>query len=72
MEWDPGFLARSPMFEPLRPHAPESFPETWPELPMLQQLLERRDPPVRVASGQHLPERARSQHRHAELLPAAE
>jgi hypothetical protein len=51
MEWDPNFLARSPMFEPLRAHAPESFPATWPELPMLQRLLERREPLVRVASG---------------------
>lgn len=51
MKWDPNFLACSPMFGPLRVHAPESLPETWPELPMLQRLLERRDPPVRVASG---------------------
>jgi hypothetical protein len=51
MEWDPEFLARSPMLEPLRLHAPESFPQAWPELPVLQQLLERRDPPVHVASG---------------------
>jgi hypothetical protein len=61
MEWDPEFLARSPMLEPLRLHAPESFPERWPELPVLQQLLERRDPPVRVASG--LPLRAVPQSR---------
>jgi len=56
MKWDPGFLACSPMLEPLRLHAPESFPERWPELPMLQLLLEQRDPPVRVATG--LPLRA--------------
>jgi len=51
MEWNPEFLACSPMFEPLRVHAPQSFPENWPELPMLQQLLDRRDPPVRAANG---------------------
>ena len=39
------------MFEPLRVHAPASFPGTWPELPMLQELLDRREPPVRVAGG---------------------
>jgi hypothetical protein len=51
MKWNPKFLACSPMFEPLRVHAPESFPEKWPELPMLQDLLDRRDPPVRAAIG---------------------
>ena len=63
MEWDPGFLACSAMFEPLRVRAPASFPEKWPELPMLQQLLERREPPVRVASG--LPLRVVPQPRQA-------
>jgi len=51
MEWDPHFLARSPMFEPLRVHAPGSFPDQWPRLPVLQSLLDQRDPPVRVAIG---------------------
>jgi hypothetical protein len=51
MEWDPHFLARSPMFEPLRTHAPEFFPAQWPGLPALQGLLDQREPPVRVASG---------------------
>ena len=63
MEWDPKFLARSPMFEPLRLHAPESFPGSWPELSMLQRHLERRNPPVRVASG--LPLRVVPQPRRA-------
>ncbi len=52
MEWDPHFLARSLMFEPLRAHAPESFfPDQWPGLPALQRLLDQRQPPVVVASG---------------------
>jgi hypothetical protein len=51
MEWDPGFLKRSPMFEPLRAHAPRLFPPRWPDLDELQQLLDGCDPPVRVASG---------------------
>jgi hypothetical protein len=51
MDWDPEFLARSPMFEPLRTHAPESFPGQWPRLPALQSLLDRHEPPVRTAGG---------------------
>lgn len=51
IDWDPGFLGRSPMFEPLRAHAPRVFPPRWPDLSELQQLLDGRDPPVRVASG---------------------
>lgn len=51
MEWDPNFLARSPMFAPLRAHVPALLPAQWPGLPALQDLLDRRDPPVRVASG---------------------
>jgi hypothetical protein len=50
MEWDPDFLARSPMFEPLRGRA-LSFTSQWPGLPALQSLLDLQDPPVRVASG---------------------
>ena len=49
-EWDAGFLARSPMLEPLRPHA-GMFGPAWPGLEHLQGLLDRRDPPVRTASG---------------------
>lgn len=51
MKWDPYFLARSLMFEPLRAHAPQSFPDQWPGLPALQRLLDQRQPPVVVASG---------------------
>lgn len=54
MEWDPNFLARSPMFGPLRAHAPASFPEQWPNLPVLQDWLDRRGTPVCVASGKPL------------------
>lgn len=53
MEWDAGFLARSPMFEPLRPHA-GAFGAGWPRLADLQQLLDRRDPPPRNAGGMPL------------------
>ena len=42
------------MFEPLHAHAPESFPEGWPDLSLLQALLDGRDPPVRVAKGMPL------------------
>jgi hypothetical protein len=51
MDWDPNFLARLPMFEPLRAHAPDFFPAQWPGLPALQNLLDQRDPRVHVASG---------------------
>jgi hypothetical protein len=51
MEWDPKFLERSPMFEPLRGRAPDSFNAQWPGLPVLQSLLDRQDPLVRVAGG---------------------
>ncbi|MBI2296567.1 MAG: hypothetical protein HYU76_11195 [Betaproteobacteria bacterium] len=51
--WDPDFLARSPMFEPLRVHA-AAFPASWPELADLQRLLGQRSPPVLTASGMPL------------------
>jgi len=54
MDWDPNFLSRSPMFEPLQTHVPESLPVQWPGLPMLQGLLDQRVPPVCVASGMPL------------------
>ncbi len=50
MDWDPDFLARSPMFEPLRVHAP-GFGGNCPGLEDLQQLLERREPRVRNSAG---------------------
>ncbi len=54
MDWDPNFLSRSPMFEPLQTHVPERLPAQWPGLPVLQGLLEQRVPPVCVASGRPL------------------
>ncbi len=52
-EWDPEFLARSPMFEPLRAHAPVPGAE-WPRLVDLQRTLDASQPPVRNASGMPL------------------
>ena len=51
MKWDPDFLARSPMFEPLRVCAPEWPFGKWPDPAELQALLEERSPPVRVSGG---------------------
>ena len=53
MEWDPQFLSRSPLFEPLRAHAPE-WDGVWPGLDALQHALERREPRVTNASGEPL------------------
>ena len=53
MGWDRDFLARSPMFEPLRAHV-ETFGPAWPALEDLQGLLDRRDPPARTANGMAL------------------
>jgi DUF3025 family protein len=50
MDWNPGFLARSPVFEPLRAHA-DGFGAGWPRLADLQRLLDRRNPPPRNTSG---------------------
>jgi len=51
MDWDPDFLARSPMLAPLRICAPEWPAGRWPDPGELQALLERRDPPICVSSG---------------------
>ncbi|MBI3042104.1 MAG: DUF3025 domain-containing protein [Betaproteobacteria bacterium] len=53
MEWDPHFLARSPMFETLRAHA-TAFGAGWPERADLQRLLDRHTPPVRTSAGMSL------------------
>jgi hypothetical protein len=53
MEWDSGFLARSPMLEPLRAHA-SRFGPGWPRLADLQRLLDRRNPPPRNSAGMPL------------------
>jgi Protein of unknown function (DUF3025) len=62
MEWDAAFLARSPMFEPLRPHA-GAFGADWPRLADLQRLLDRRNPPPCNAGG--MPVRVVQQGRRA-------
>lgn len=53
VDWDPAFLERSPMFEPLRAYA-GAFGAGWPRLADLQRLLDRCDPPVCTASGRPL------------------
>jgi DUF3025 family protein len=53
MKWDAGFLARSPMFEPLRAQ-PSAFGAAWPRLEDLQRLLDQRNPPSRNTGGMPL------------------
>jgi hypothetical protein len=53
MEWDADCLGRSPMFEPLRLHAP-ARPDGWPAPGELQRALDDRVPPVRNARGMPL------------------
>jgi len=50
-EWDPDFLARSPMFEPLRALGGALARQNWPARPVLQSLLERDGNPVMTYSG---------------------
>ena len=50
MDWDPRFLSRSPMFEPLRACA-AAFGADWPAIGELQRLLDAGDLPVRNAAG---------------------
>jgi hypothetical protein len=50
MDWDPDFLSRSPMLEPLRACTP-AFGADWPGIAALQQLLDARDPPPCNAGG---------------------
>ena len=55
MDWDPDFLERSPIFEPLRPHAPAfAFGARWPTLEDWQQAFDARRPPVSNARGARL------------------
>ena len=52
VEWDGGFLARSPLFDTLRAHAGNFEDEAgWPGLASLQHRLDTRNPPVRTPSG---------------------
>jgi hypothetical protein len=46
MDWDPDFLARSPMFEPLRALGGVLARPDWPARTVLQNLLERDGNPV--------------------------
>lgn len=52
--WDTDFLARSPVFEPLRVHGGAVFETRWPDLDDFQRLLDSREPPVQTAGGQRL------------------
>ena len=51
MDWDPDFLARSPMFEPLRALGGALARPEWPAHSVLQNLLERGGNPVMTRSG---------------------
>lgn len=51
MGWNTEYVQASPMFEPLRLHGGAVFDTAWPGPDDFQRLLDRRDPPVRVASG---------------------
>jgi hypothetical protein len=51
MEWDPDFLARSPMLEPLRAFGSVLAMPVWPTRTALQKLLERGGDPVTTRSG---------------------
>jgi hypothetical protein len=51
MDWDPDFLARSPMFDPLRALGGVLAMPDWPARPALQDLLERDRDPVMTRSG---------------------
>jgi hypothetical protein len=54
MGWDTERARASPIFGPLRIHGAPVFDAVWPGLDELQRLLDAREPPVRVASGQPL------------------
>jgi hypothetical protein len=51
MDWDPDFLARSPMFAPLRALGGALAGPDWPGRSVLQNLLERSGNPVTTCSG---------------------
>jgi hypothetical protein len=54
MNWDPDFLTRSPMFEPLRALDGVLAGPDWPTRSALQNLLERDGNPVMTRSGLRL------------------
>lgn len=49
--WDPDFLARSPMFEPLRIHGAKLRTAYWPSLDELRNLIAALDPPPATHGG---------------------
>jgi hypothetical protein len=51
MDWDPDFLDRSPMFEPLRQHAAALIGASWPTLDELQRVLALRGPRLTSRRG---------------------
>ena len=51
MDWDPDFLSRSPMFEPLHALGGVLARPDWPARAVLQNLLERDGNPVMTCSG---------------------
>jgi len=51
MDWDPDFLSRSPMFEPLHALGGVLARPDWPARAVLQNLLERGGNPVMTCSG---------------------
>ena len=51
MDWDPDFLARSPMLEPLRAAGGTLCTPGWPARDALQRSLDRDGDPVSTASG---------------------
>ncbi len=51
MDFDPDFIARSPIFEALRIHGGAALDKALPGPDDFQRLLDARDPPVRLSSG---------------------
>lgn len=52
--WDPGFLERSPVFEPLRFFGRTVLETRWPSLDDLRRRLAAREPPITTRSGARL------------------
>lgn len=52
--WDPEFLERSPMFEPLRFFGRTALETRWPSLDDLRRQLAARKPPITTRSGARL------------------
>src|SRR5512134_2270502 len=54
MGWNTEHVQASPAFAPLRVHGGGVFDRARPDLDDFQRLFDRREPPVRVASGRPL------------------